>query len=59
MRVKPRSSASRSASSRYGSQLRLPHSTGRSIPREASSASNAALSSRFWSLIGLTPPKWR
>ena len=51
--------ASRTASSRYGAQLRLPQYTGRSMPRRASSASSAAFSARFWALIGLTPPKWR
>jgi len=42
-----------------GRQLRLPQYTGRSIPRAASSSSSAALSARFCSLMGLTPPKWR
>ena len=57
--VWPAALASSSASLRYGSQLRLPQSTGRSMPRLASSASRAAFSCRFCSLIGLTPPKWR
>jgi hypothetical protein len=57
--VSPAAAASCTASSRNGAQLRLPQYTGRSIPRAASSASIAALSARFWALIGLTPPKCR
>ena len=55
----PAAAASCTASSRNGAQLRLPQYTGRSMPRAASSASIAALSARFWALIGLIPPKCR
>ena len=50
---------SRTASARYGSQFRLPHSTGRSTPRRASSAPRLVRSARFWALIGDTPPSAR
>lgn len=53
----PSASSSSIASVVYGSQLRLPHTTGSSTPRRASSASIAALSARFCSLMGLLPPK--
>ncbi|OLT23657.1 hypothetical protein BJF81_09905 [Ornithinimicrobium sp. CNJ-824] len=57
-RVIPSSWASRTVSVRNGSELRLPKSTGRVSPRRCSSSWSAATRARFWSLMGLLPPKW-
>jgi hypothetical protein len=44
-------------SANIGSQLRLPQYTGRCGPWRSSSWRSAAISCRFCSLMGLTPPK--